>query len=146
MCKQLGIHMHQIFLIAIYNSVAELYPERNVLEKYTKFKVMCSIVLACHRRLVPFALIDLTYLDKLKRQLVCYRIQFLTNQREGRNNSQTMSRAEMLSLYMVNDTTQEDFEFDKSIKLFSLIENLNNYAIQWRPLKQTVAALPTTTS
>ena len=40
-----------------------------------------------------------------------------------------LSRAEMLSLYMVNDTTQEDFEFDRSIKLFSLIENLEHYVI-----------------
>lgn len=49
-----------------------------------------------------------------------------------------LSQAEMQSLYMVNaGSTQQDLEFDKSLKLFALIESLTNYVIHWRPLNQT---------
>lgn len=126
--ERLGVTLAQMLLIAIYSALGRELPESTPFEKSLKFSLLCSLVLACHRRRVPFALIDFSYLDKLKREIVSNRIQTVTNRKSG-IVSEVQNSQNTQTIYDINDQNSEDFEFHSAVVSYSLVESLKKYSV-----------------
>lgn len=107
MCLQVGLTLRQAFLIAIFNTVAELCSEVTISCKYKKLLALCNTIVLCHRLRVPFCLIDLECLEGLRTEVTSY-INPRNKRVEGEQSTLLNSSANMFT------SLEEEIMFDQT--------------------------------
>ena len=69
MAKDIGLTPIKLFLIAMYNSVNQLFVEADEQGIQDKLAALCRLAIACFRRFVPLQLIDLAVINRLHNRL-----------------------------------------------------------------------------
>lgn len=88
--EQLGISLPQMLLLALYRAVVDAVPQNTIKEMCLKFEMLSQVLLACHRRRVPFELVDFFFVDKLKSEIVNNRINSVTSRKDSGKMSEGM--------------------------------------------------------